>query len=169
MYILIGAFYVLVVLIIIMTPFFKRSRAQKLAFSVKGKSIKNRYEMMYACKKLLEHFHTIRRESVIVMFFDDKNKCIDVKVRFGSKNSMKFHTKDVCSKAPELKAQKVLVACNHSDDRTLPTHNDILHAATLYTNLPDEVELMGYVVWCKNQAKSVLESYDFKQMIRGVR
>lgn len=168
MYILIGAFYVAVILVIILTPFYRRNKAEKLALSCKGRAITNRYEMMNVCKRLLDHFHTVKCEAVIVLFLDEKNKCIDVKVRFGGKDSLKFHTKDVCSKAPELKARKILVACNHSDERTLPTHKDILHAATLYTNLPDGVELMGYVVWCKNQAKSVLESYDFKQMIRGV-
>ncbi|MCG2710894.1 MAG: hypothetical protein L6416_00955, partial [Candidatus Omnitrophica bacterium] len=121
------------------------------------------------CKNLLVCLHDIKRESVVVLFMDEKNKCIDVKVRFGSKNSLKFHTKEICNEAPAVKASNIIVACNHSEEKTTPTRTDFLHAATLYANLPEGVKLAAYVLWCKNQAISLLDSYEFKQMISGYR
>ncbi|MFH1093603.1 MAG: JAB domain-containing protein [Candidatus Omnitrophota bacterium] len=141
--------------------------AKKFADTCKGKTIEGKYDIQKVCKNLLIRFHAIKRESVVALFLDEKNHCIDVKVRFGSKSSLKFHTKEICSKAPIIKARNIIVAYNHNEEKTSPTRIDLMHAATLYTNLPDGVKLCGYVVWCKNQAISLLDSYEFKQIISG--
>lgn len=167
MYKVIGVLYVVVMIAFLLLPFFKMAKAKKFALTFKDKVIEGRYDLQMTCKSLLSHFHDVKRESVIVLFMDDKNKCIDVRVRFGSKNSIKSLTKEICKEAPRIKAGKIIVACNHNVEKTTATRADLLHAATLYANLPEGVKLAGYVVWCKNQAVSLLDSYEFKQMIAG--
>ena len=167
MYILIGILYIAVMVVIISLPFVKMYKGKKFAETCKGRVIEGRYDIQKVCKNLLMHLHTIKRESVIVLFLDNKNKCIDVRTIFGSKHSLKFQTKEVCSKAPVIKAQKIIVAYNHNEEKKSPTRTDLLHAATLFANLPDGTKLVGYVVWCTNQAVSLLDSYEFKQLISG--
>ncbi len=157
----------LVMVFFISVPFYKMAQAKKIAGTCKGRVIEGRYDIQKVCRNLLVYLHAIKRESVIVLFLDEKNKCIDVKVRFGSKNLLKFQTKEIYGKAPAINSKKIIVAYNHSEEKTAPTRTDILHAATLYANLPEGVKLSGYVVWCKNQAISLLESYEFKQVISG--
>ena len=167
MYKIVGLLYLIVMVGFFALPFYKMAKIKKFALTCKDKVIEGKYEIQIVCKNLLVKFHEIKRESVIVLFLDDKNKCIDVKVRFGSKNSIKSLTKEICSKIPIIKASKIIVACNHFEERTVATRADLLHACTLYANVPEGVKLAGYVVWCKNQAVSLLDSYEFKQMISG--
>ena len=170
-YRIIGISYAVMIVFLLALPFYRIKRAKRFARFCKGKVIESKYGFSQMCETLLAVFYKAKRESVIVLFLDDKNLCIDVKVRVGSKKAIKFITEEIYSQTLLLiKTNKVIVIYNHYKEEMLiaiDTKVDVRQAATLYTNLPDGVKLAGYVVRYKRKTVSLIESQEFKKMISG--
>ncbi len=171
LYRIIGISYAVMIVFLLALPFYRIKRAKRFARFCKGKVIESKYGFSQMCETLLAVFYKAKRESVIVLFLDDKNLCIDVKVRVGSKKAIKFITEEIYSQTLLLiKTTKVIVIYNHYKEEMLiaiDTKVDVRQAATLYTNLPDGVKLAGYVVRYKRKTISLIESQEFKKMISG--
>ncbi|TKJ42576.1 hypothetical protein CEE37_02485 [candidate division LCP-89 bacterium B3_LCP] len=115
---------------------------------------------------MLSYFHKIDRESVIVLFLNQGNKCVHTEVRFGDNTSVNFPTDSIIDIAETKDSTKIFLAHNHPGDRATPSDYDVQHAAALYLSLPTDFQLVDDLVWCRGKVKSVMNTHRFKQMVR---
>ncbi|MBI4846745.1 MAG: hypothetical protein HY810_09815 [Candidatus Omnitrophica bacterium] len=147
-------------------PFYQRFKAKRVALSCVGHKIADRYVANMIGQKILNFFHKIKCEADIVLFLNMGNECINVLVKF--RRGEGFLLKEVCKKVDTLKAKKVIVYRHHAQEISDPTQRDLRDIATLYSQLPNGVELLSAIVLCKGFAKSILENYRYLKMIQGI-
>ena len=143
------------------------SKAEQIALSFKGRVISNRQQAISIAQEVLNHFHTLGKESAVAFLLDSNNMCRDVNVWFGTRSVVTVPQTEICDMAVNAGANKVIMVHNHTDERAIPSDADVSHAAQLHEMLPVGIELVDDLVWCRNGVKSVLNTHRYKQMIRG--
>lgn len=136
------------------------------ALHLVGSKIPNRFESLRVCEDVLSHFHRTGAESMFVLFLDRYSECIHVEVRFGDSSSVRFPTNEITQIAIHHGARKLVLAHNHPNENATPSDTDISHAAALVASLPNGIEVVDDLVWCRRAVKSVFDTKRYKAMIR---
>jgi len=144
-----------------------KEQAIEKAKEFENTRINHRIDALNVADSVLKFFHSINRESAIILFLDESNVCMHVDIYFGDNMSVEIPNNELMENVLNYEAKKLIIMHNHPNERFVPSEKDILHAANLYSFLADEdVDLVDDIVWCLGGSKSVLNTTRFKQLIK---
>jgi DNA repair protein RadC len=159
--------YLIAVGVFFLAPLVTKVKLEKLAQRCKGKVFAAQGEASTVIQNLLANFHAVKRESFIVLYLDGEHRCLDVAVSFGNKRAVHLPADTICERAVRFKAKEIVVARNHVEEKSSPSNKDIFHAAALHSALGQDVVLSGYFVWCQQRVRSVINSQQFRNILKG--
>ncbi|MBW2046709.1 MAG: hypothetical protein JRI96_17850 [Deltaproteobacteria bacterium] len=141
--------------------------AIECAQQYKRKLVPTRLEALKIAENVLIHFHKIRQESLVVLFLDDSNYCVEVKISFGDECSVEFSPEEILKIANSMNVSKLVVMHNHPDEKPIPSDQDVLYIANLQNILGDRIKIVDALVWCRGGIKSILNTHRFKEMVEN--
>lgn len=141
--------------------------AIEYAQQYKGKLVPTRLEALKIAESILIYFHRIGQESLVVLFLNEDNYCVEVEVHFGNECSVELPPEDVLKTANSKGASKLVIMHNHPDERPTPSDQDVFYTANLRNILEDRIKIVDALVWCRGGMKSILNTHRFKQMVEN--